>query len=263
MTLETRVGLIDTDDNRFRGHAVFADLAARLRSPADAAALALGTRLPDDDDREAWRIVTVCLLSPDARVWPVKLCRLLSSWGDPVVGFYGAQLVTASRIMGPGATAGCAAAVAAVRAAAPDGDVDLVAAALDAVLARTGGRLQGFGVPFRAEDERWLAMQRFVAGTALAERPHWRLVAPIVAAMARRSPARPNMVLGMSALLLDAGVPPERCGLAAAVCMTPVFGGHAVEAAELDGAALFELPADAVDYRGVPPRARPTPKSEW
>jgi hypothetical protein len=72
--------------------------------------------------------------------------------------------------------------------------------------------------------------------------------------MKRREPIEPNIVLPLSALMLDLGFAPERCGDFAGAMMTHVFLAHAVEAAEHDGPWLQALPAAAIDDRSPPLR---------
>lgn len=251
MTIRTRVGHIGPTDNRFLGRSVFEELSDQVASPADALALALGARL-GEIEREALRLVALCTTSPDARVWPLKLCRLLASYGHPIAGLFGGQLISSGSIMGPGTAAGCAAGLAFVAERATDD------AALEQAVAewceRSGGRFPGFGVPFRPEDERLVAMRRYVAGTQLERRPYWILQQRVTDVMTRRGALQPNVTLGASALLLEAGIAPERCGVALALLMSHIFVAHSLEAAQSDG-ELRALPASAVDYQGVSPRS--------
>jgi hypothetical protein len=256
MSLPTRVGHIGPTDNRFLGRSVFGQLHREITGPSDLLSLTLGARL-GEVEREALRLVALCATSPDARVWPLKLCRLLSSHGDPIAGCFGAQLISAGSIMGPGTAAGAAAGlrfVAERLEAEPQPDEEAVARATADWCARNGNRFQGFGVPFRPEDERLLAMRRFVAGGALEKGPHWQLQQRVAAAIWRQCALPPNVALGAAALLLDAGIPAHRCGAALALLMSPLFVAHALEAAERDGANLHSLPPSSVDFRGADPR---------
>lgn len=249
----TRVGIILDGNNRFLGHATYDDWHARMASSGDAVLAALGVTRLDATSREVARLATLCLLSPDARVWPLKLTRLLASYGDPLVGVFAGQLVTAGRIMGPNAGQYAAQCLADVAERVRDEDNDAtVRRAVEAWKERVpGGKLGGFGVPFRDEDERRAALLRYAAGTPIAAGRYWRLHERVVRAMA---PLRPNCVITLAAMVLDIGVAPERAGAALSAFMAPVFLAHALESAEDDGARLNALPADVVDYRGPPPR---------
>lgn len=252
-----RIGHIGTDDNRFCGAAVFAELAPTVDSQVELVARALGIPHLAAIDREVLRAISLGLCSPDARVWPLKLTRTLAAYGNPYAGFFGAQLVTASDRIGPGATAAAAASLCWLRAeVGDDPDPDRLAAAVARHVA-TRGRIAGFGVPFRDEDERLVFLRRHLASHPASRRPTWRLFEALAAAMRTRHQLAPNIVIAMAALLVDLGCPPPRAGLLATLLMTHTFAGHAAEAAELDGPWLRELPISAIDDRSRPPRRSP------
>lgn len=247
--LITRVGLILDDDNRFHGRSVARAWERDITAASDWLAVVLGASLTAST-RETLRIIAVCLTSPDARVWPLKLTRLLASWGDPVAGFFAAQLVTSGvQVMGPGTVTAAAEALSAL-AEASRSTATTWTEALAAVRARHQGRVPGFGVPFRAEDERLVAMRPLVRAAGLDDRAHWRLHERVVADL---SPVPPNVALGVAALLLDVGVAPAHAGIALSQLMSHVFLGHALEAARSD-AALHDLGPEHVEYVGAPPR---------
>lgn len=119
------------------------------------------------------------------------------------------------------------------------------------------GRLGGYGVPFRAEDERLVALRRMLAGHPATRRPMWRLFERVAAALAAQGGPPPNIVAAIAALVLDLGLAPARAGMFIGLMMAPTFAAHAVEAAVTDGPLLQELPAAALDYRGVAARRSP------
>lgn len=250
--IDTRVGLIVEGDNRFLGRSAYGDWCERMTSACDGLLVALGVRDPSPASREALRLAMLGTMSPDARVWPLKLTRLLASHGDPLAGFFGAQLVSTGKVMGPGAALHAARALQFVANRVGEAPTDAqVATAVAAWKTRCGGKVGGFGVPFRAEDERRVHLLRLAAGTPTADGRHYRLHEQVVAAM---HPLRPNVAFTVAALFLDIGIDAEHAGVALAVTMSHVFLAHALEAAAQDGPRLHSLPADAVEYRGVPPR---------
>lgn len=248
-TLYTRVGIILDGNNRFLGHGTYDDWHERMASSGDAVLAALGVTRLDATAREVARLATLCLLSPDARVWPLKVTRLLASYGDPLVGAFAGQLVTAGRIMGPNAAQHTARCLADVGERVRDDDDDAsVRRAVEAWKERVpGGRLGGFGVPFRDADERRVALLRYTAGTPITAGRYWRLHERVVRAMA---PLEPNIVISLTAMVLDIGIAPDRAGAALSAFMAPVFLAHALESAERDGARLHSLPEECIDYRG-------------
>ncbi len=249
--IETRVGQIVDGDNRFLGRSMFDDWSRDLTSPGDALLAAAGVRDLSPVNRESLRLIALCSMTPDARVWPLKLTRLLACHGDPAAGYFGGQLVSTGKVMGPGAVTHAAKSLCWVGDAAGDAPTDAAAAAaIAAWRARSPGPLAGFGVPFRDQDERRVALLRFVRGGPIERRRYWRLHEQFVAAAA---PLRPNCALSFAALMLDMGVRPEHCGLMLSATMAHVFFAHAIEGSTHD-AVLRALPVEAVDYRGVAPR---------
>ncbi len=250
--IDTRVGLIVDGDNRFFGRSAYADWCERMTDASDGILVALGVADPSPAAREALRLAMLGTMSPDARVWPLKLTRLLASHGDPLAGFFGAQLVSAGKVMGPGAALHAARALRYIGDVVGDDPTDAeLTAAIAAWKARCGGRIGGFGVPFRDIDERRVHLLRLIAGGPLAGGRYFRLHERVAAVM---HPLQPNVALTVAALFLDVGIDAERAGVALAVMMSHVFLGHALEAADQDGARLHDLPADVVEYRGVAPR---------
>jgi hypothetical protein len=252
-----RVGHIGDDDNRFCGASVFTELAPRGDGAVELLALAVGAPRLTAIDREALRCVALCTTSPDARVWPLKLARTLASYGNPVAGCYGAQLGNASRSMGPGTATGAATSLVWLRERV--GDEPDRAALTDAVVAhqRERGRILGFGVPFRKEDERLLAMHRFLADHPTTRRPTWRLHTQVIEVMRALHGLEPNVVFPSAALFTDLGVPPHRAGMLLSMIMGHNFAAHAIEAAEQDGPWLQELPSSAIDDHSRAPRRSP------
>lgn len=251
-----RAGHIGYVDNRFCGRGVFGELAATTRNPIDLLLLAVGVRDLPAGDLELFRCMALCLCSPDARVWPLKLTRTLAAYGNPYAGFFGAQLANHSDRMGPGTASNGAASLAWIAAlVGPDPDD----AAVDAAVARhlaERGRIAGFGVPFRPEDERLVALTRMLADHPATGRRHWRLHLQVATAMRAREGLPPNIVVALAALLLDVGLAPHRAGLLVSLLMAPSFAAHAVEAAD-HGPELQELPAEVIDYQGAAPRRSP------
>jgi hypothetical protein len=253
--LYTRVGVILHGNNRFLGRETYDAWNHELVTAGDALLAALGATQLDATAREALRLGVLCLISPDARVWPLKLTRILASYGDPLAGLFAGQLVTAGRVMGPNAAqyAAMGLAYVAERVGEAGSDDDIRGAMAEWKQRVPGGKLGGFGVPFREADERRDALLRYVENTAIADGRHWRLHTRVVKVM---ESLRPNIVISLAAMVLDLGIPATRAGAALSAFMAPVFLAHALEAAEQDGARLHSLPPDVVDYRG--PAARTT-----
>jgi len=252
-----RIGHIADDDNRFCGASVFGELAGRVTTPTDLLAIAFGIPCLDPADHEIVRCIALCTTSPDARVWPLKMARVLASFGNPYAGCFGAQLGNSSDRMGPGTASLAAESLGwiAARSGQPP-DHAAIARAVAAHLTERG-RIAGFGVPFRKHDERGLALHRLLAGHPAQQRPMWRLHMQIIEIVRAEQGVEPNVVFPIAALLLDLGVAARRIGMFLSLAMAHTFAAHALEAADQDGPYLRELPRAVIEYRGRP--ARPVP----
>lgn len=257
-----RAGHIGDADNRFCGAPVFAELAPRGADAIDLIARAAGLPPLSRVDRDALRLVTLCVTSPDARVWPLKVARTLASYGSAAAGLYGAQLGNGGTIMGPGTAANGARSLAWLRARIGDDPTDDAIAEAIAAHTATRGRLAGFGVPLREQDERVLGLRRLAAAHPMAARPHYRLVERVIDVMRAREGVEPNIVAYAVAIFLDLGLAPHRAGILLSLLMTQNFAAHAIEAADTDGDALRELPAAALEDRTAPARRTPAALAE-
>ncbi len=152
--LLTHVGHVGPDHHRFRGFDVGRELVGH-ESYWSVVSLAVGgPRLSPADSRLLDDLAT-SLVGPDPRIWPWKLCRLMSAYGRFSVGMAGPLIMMSSGSVGP-------AALAAVANFFVELERELGSElADDGALARTLGRAlersprpPGFGTPFRHADER-------------------------------------------------------------------------------------------------------------
>jgi hypothetical protein len=244
----TRVGIILDGDNRFLGRSTFYGWSQDLTDLSDVLLVALGVHEATPEAREVARIVTLCSLTADARVWPLKLTRLLASYGEPLAGHFAGQLVLTSNSMGPGGATMAARGLVWVREHAGEAPTDAqVKAAITSWLPQSGGRFAGFGVPLRETDERRTGLLQLVGDGPVTRRPFWRLHEQVVKVLA---PLTPNVLISMAAMMLDVGIPADHGGIAIGTLMSPVFLAHALESAKQDGARLNALPASCVTYQG-------------
>jgi hypothetical protein len=249
-----RVGHIADHDNRFCGSSVFGELSERVEAPTDLLAIAFGAPKLDAAARDVLRCVALSTTSPDARVWPLKMTRVLASFGNPYAGFFGAQLGNFSDRMGPGTASVAAASLVWIASRIhKDSDQAAVAATVATHVAERG-RIAGFGVPFRKQDERLVGLHRLLAGHVATRRPMWLLHERVIEIMRAEHGVEPNVVFPVSALFLDLGVAAHRAGMLLSMLMAQNFAAHALEASEQDGPYLRELPFETIEYRGRAPR---------
>ena len=251
----TRVGHIAYGRNRFCGADVFGKLAYEVAIPSDLIVRAFGGRRLDTADREVLRCVALAVTSTDARVWPLKLARILASHGNLYAGFHGAQLANATDRMGPNAGTGAALALAAISDAvgAAHDDASVIEAAAHR-LVEAQAVIGGFGVPFRDEDERLVELAKLLECHPITRRRAWRMYRGLAAAVYARSKVRANVVAALAAIAIDFEIAPHRVGLFITIAMSHTFAAHALEACDHDGELLRELAVEHVEYRGQPPR---------
>lgn len=251
--IPTRVAALGYPEHRFRGFAVFQELPGH--SYAALIALAVSGRMPTDEETELLDLLAAVTTVADPRIWPLKLARVVSSYGSTLAGFAAAQLPLEGDRIGPPITVHAAQMLVEVRAALDAvSDDDQRREAVKAVVARRE-RLVGFGIPFRPEDERYVALRRELEARGRTGRPHWlaqELLADVVRAERGLSP---NIGIGTAALLLDMGHSPSEAAAIVHFVNQHVFVANAFEGA--GQSALRELPAEAVRYVGRAPRISP------
>jgi hypothetical protein len=220
---------------------------------------ATGRELDQEDCRVLDDVIAVLTVA-DPRIYPLKLVRLASAYGEPIAGLAAAFAMLEGAVVGPVIAQEAAAWLS---AAARDlgsaiSDRAAILTFVESLLARRS-RLAGFGVPFRNEDERRSALAARIAARGRAGGCHWKLqeVLADVVLEARGIPA--NVGLSVAALSLDLGL---RAGDLAALytgLTTNVFLANAVEGAKQAPAMLRCLPEEFVEYVGVEPRRTPHP----
>lgn len=150
----TRVGHAGWNDHRHFGKWVFSELAGNT-STAGLIALAATGRLPDESACGMLDDIAVILTVADPRIYPLKLVRLASSFGDPLAGLATAVAAMEGAIVGPQIAQNSALWMeeAAQRLDSSLEDDDSIKRVITELL-NERGRLSGFGVPFRKVDER-------------------------------------------------------------------------------------------------------------
>jgi hypothetical protein len=255
--LPTRVAHAGWDEHRYFGHRVFADLAGKESFTGLLAMAVTGRRLSPEacavlDDISA--VLTVA----DARIWPLKLTRVISAYGRTIPAFAAGYLSLEGATVGHwlcGRAAEHLLEFAALIGARID-DEDTVREAVRTLLARERN-LVGFGVPFRAVDERVVALRACMARRGRERLPYWSLLEASSAVMQRERQLPPNMCFGVAAACLDLGLtPPEIAAMATALAQN-AFLAHAVEGARQAPAVLRTLPVERMRYAGAPPRTSP------
>lgn len=247
-------------EHRYFGHRVFEELLGRETFTGLTVLGVLGRRLPT----EHYAIIdeaAVALTLADPRIWPLKLTRLLASYGSPMLAAAGGCLVLEGARIGPSATEHAARLLLELRARLGDqfDDPELVRSA---TFATCQGRrfVPGFGTPFRPEDERLLAFTKSLARRGKTTLPHFRtltLTAPVITELTR---AQPNISIGVAACFLDLGLSVSEIAPLTTALLHHMFLANALEGAAQAAPWVRELPDHAIEYVG--PTERRSPRAE-
>jgi hypothetical protein len=253
----TRVAHAGYTEHIYFDHLLFEDLASR-ESYSGMMALAVGGRRMTAQEASVLDDVAIILSVADPRIWPLKLTRLVASYGRWIAG------VAAGNLCLEGAQIGhwlCG------RAAenlvdlgdlieAEKGRADAAERALETLLQREKS-LVGFGVPFRPEDERVVALRKSLQRRGRHTMKHWSTLEAVSTVMMRDRGLPPNMCLGVAAACLDLGFQPAQIGALATALAQNVFIANAFESARQSRGDLRVFPPEHVEYVGTPPRVSP------
>ena len=244
----TRVAHTGADELRLRGWRVFASLLGNA-TVAQLVVLGIDGKLLAPDDARLVDDVVAAMSSADPRLWPFKITRLAAAHG--VVSYaVAASLVAAEGGMyGSNRLLDTARWLRALSELAAPSDAD-IRHALD-------GNRSGFGVLYRARDERFDALVRQLHARGVAERKHAALCTRIVRVAREQLGQEPHAYLAIAAIALDLGLSDRAVGM---LGLLPFFHdslANASEGAEQAPASLRELPDACVDYRGPVPRVSP------
>jgi hypothetical protein len=251
--LNTRVAHCGYGDTQFRGYSVRRDLVGKS-GYWNSISLALdGPRLSDDQEAILDGLA-VASLNADPRVWPLRLARLLASYGSVSIGVAGSIIAMEGAVVA-GPAIGQAAHLLVELENFTEHD------ALEAEVSRrleAGQRLMGYGVPNRDRDERVLALMPLVDKYELAAGHFWKLAHAIeVVAVAKKPSLKLNVGAASSAIYLDLGFRPEQIGMLATLMLLNNIVANAYEGAVQAEPMLLELPREFVTYQGPASRLSP------
>ncbi len=248
--IRTSVGRAENGENQFRGFAVGAHLAGSARYWS-ALSLAVGYRPLSERECDILGDVVVCSLAADPRIWPLKVTRLVSSFGNTVPALAAGMLSTAGGFMGWG-TYAPASRFLQTLAGTPAVDRGSY---IDAEVERLR-HIPGFGVAFRDRDERATALAACVRQRGFDGGKYWQVLFVANEVLEQRG-APMNVAAATAALLLDIGFSPSQIGALGPVLLLPNYLANAVEGAAHASAFLQHLPTDAIEDRTPTPRLSP------
>jgi hypothetical protein len=258
--ISTRVAKNLWGENMYFGHRTLADLLGHETLTGLMFMAAIGRR-PTDDEREVFDTVAVIMTSADGRIWPLKLGRLVSSYGGTLAGWCASLLTMEGPRLGPWTTGYSAQELVELRAQVGEriDDEEAVVCEARAFFERKR-RVVGLGVPLRERDERYVALEAWVLRTGRDKLPHWRLHVALAAHGKRVANLGTNILLGLAAVLLDLGdYTPAQISALVTFVNQNVFAANALEAAQQRSPEMQRLPDDCVLYVG--PAARISPRA--
>jgi hypothetical protein len=256
LTLPTRVARAEWGENTFFGLRVGADMAGR-DSFMSALGIATGGPRLSPEDARVLDDVAVCFTAADPRIWPLKIARLASSYGSSRLAYASAHMALEGGMIGPCPATPAARLFVGFHASLGDEPTDVEVDAAVAAHLDAGGRFHGFGVPYRVEDERVVALERCLTERGRTRGVHWRLMRAIERALCKRKKLPVNIVGAGAAAELDLGFDPEQIGTLMTAAASLSFFANAVEGAEQRPAILQSLPQEVVTYVGRAPRLSP------
>lgn len=242
------------DEHQYFGHAVFGELAGQANLTQLFALSILGRSL----DAEACAVLddtAVCLTLADPRIWPLKVTRLLASYGSPLVAAAAGLMSQEDARIGPWTTAGAAALLSTFHEAitTQGKPAELVVRQyLD-----EHSFVWGFGTPFRGKDERLVAYRRCLEQRGRTQLPHYRTYEQVAALIVAARGDQPNIAMAIAAVLLDMGFAVNDVGPTTSVLMFHMFLAHGVFGTREAPEVLRTLPEECVKYTGASPRLSP------
>lgn len=252
--LTTRVGLAVDGDNLFRGHSVLHDLVGR-EGFWTAISLAVGGPRLGAEAAGVLDDITICGLAADPRIWPLKATRLAAGYGSDVLGVSVGMMAADGAAIGPKMVGRTAEFIHEVTRLT-EGRTEHVRAVLEAHLS-AGGRVYGFGVPFRPADERMEALRTRIRARGRAELQHWSIMEAASTYVMERLGLPPNIASGAAAATLDLGFEPEQIAALQWAFFSPCFWANACEGAQQRADVLLRLPEHVIEYVGAAPRESP------
>lgn len=256
-SVSTRVAHWGWHEHRFYGHRVFDELLGRESFVGLTALSICGRRLSSEccavlDD------AAVALTLADPRIWPLKLTRLVASYGSPVAAAAAGLCMLEGAQIGPWTTGEAARVLEELKELLGDrmSDRQFMREMLQSYV-QERNFLWGFGTPFRSEDERLVAFRRALAARGRDTLPYFSLLEAVATVVRELRGWEVNIGAGFAAACLDMGIDPRDIPPLTTSLMQHTFFSNAVEESRQASAALRQLPNAFVTYRGPRPRKSP------
>jgi hypothetical protein len=256
LTERTRSAHWAFEEPRYFGHRVFTELAGRESWTSMMALSIFGRRLSPELCGVLDDAVGVLTLA-DPRIWPLKVTRIVGTYGSMLPALCAGMLMEHEARIGPWACVGAAEALCKLHTELA-GNLDPAhVCEVVAAYRKTHRFVSGFGTPFRDRDERVVAFRECLERRGRTELPYFRTLQAISIAIKDTANAQLNIGGVLAALLLDMGLAPPEIGAMVVALAQHMFFAQAIESAREPNLVLRNLPAEYVTYCGTGPRSSP------
>jgi hypothetical protein len=253
---KTSVAHAGYDEHFYAGYRVFEQLVGNESLCGLIVLGVTGRRLAADEAAVLDDVAAIFTLA-DARLWPMKIPRLVASYGGSLEGIAAGYLGLHCAHLGM--WGGLQSAAYLLRELEELSRDRPFSQAVEMLLGRHK-LVAGFGTPFREYDERLAPFERAIKRRGRHELPAYTLFFRLVEQMALKRPAvKPNIGGAAAAVMLDLGIEPEQIGPIGCALGTHMYLAHAFEGATRREPSLACLPVENVDYRG--PARRKSPRA--
>ena len=255
--IRTRVAKHLLGDNRYFGHSTLFDLVGE-ESLTGMMALGVTGRRITAEERDLLDDLCVIMTSADPRIWPLKLARVVASYGGTLAGYTASMLPMEGHQIGPWVAGFAAQMYVDLERFIESFEGDR-SEAVRAFIAQSS-HFHGYGVPLRTSDERLDALERRMRANGRDRRKFWQLHEALAAGLWEMKKLRPNITAGFGAMLLDLGLSPHEASMMTLIQNSNTFAANAFEGARQKVDALRALPDECIEYVGAV--ARITPRAQ-
>jgi hypothetical protein len=251
LRIPTQSGHWGWDEHRYFGLRVFEQLAGSESFTSLTALSVLGRRLADADCA-VLDDIAACLTLADPRIWPLKLTRVVASYGGMTAGAAAGLLIEEEARIGPWTSAKAAELLSDLHPKLTASEAEGEAAVR--LYLEQHRFVWGFGTPFRERDERLIAFWACLERRGRRQLPYVRTLDAIARIVTPARQIQPNMGMAVAAALLDIGLQVNEVGPLATALMQHMFFAHAIEGARQAPRVLQRLPTESLHYKGPSPR---------
>ena len=255
--ISTRCAHWGWDDHEYFGYSVFRELTGHESMIGMSALSVLGRRLPKECCDVLEDIICVSTLA-DPRIWPLKIARLVASYGSTMPAVAASLSIQEGARIGPWKAADAARALGEMHEAMRgQHDNKAVVHEVAEWYFATHRVVPGFGTPYRDRDERLAALHQCMIQRQRNQLPYWGTMCAVSDAAHLLYHIAPNIVFGTAAALLDMEMSCDEIGAITTVLFQHMFMANAVEGARTRATSLRELPEGFLRFVGRPSRISP------